>query len=172
MPTSSSRSWSWVTSHGALELLERDVERVDRFEVQVIRRLVEDEHVGLVQHDPAEQQPRGFASRQRLGRLEPFLAAEQHLTEQPVDFFPRRIGIELVQPFDGGHPLPDAPVCPAGNTQLTLRVPSGSIRCPGPRATPPVRRIREQRLEHRRLAGAVASDQHDFSPRLTMALNP
>ena len=43
-----------------VEFLQGDVERVDRFEIEVVRRLVEDEHVRLLQHDPAEQQARGL----------------------------------------------------------------------------------------------------------------
>ena len=70
---------------GALELLQRDVQRVDRLEVQVVGGLVEDEDVRLLQHDPAEQQPRRLAARQRVGRLVAVLAAEQHLAEQTVN---------------------------------------------------------------------------------------
>jgi len=40
--------------------LQRHVQGVDRFEIQVIRRLIEHEHVGFLQHQPAEQQTRGF----------------------------------------------------------------------------------------------------------------
>ena len=73
----------------------------------MVGRLVEDQHVRLLQHDAAEQQPRRLAARQRLGRLQAFLAAEQHLAEQAVDVLPRRVGIELVQPLDRGHALLD-----------------------------------------------------------------
>ena len=51
----------------------------------MVGRLVEDEDVRLLQHDPAEQEPRGFAARERIGRLVAVLAAEQHLPEQPVN---------------------------------------------------------------------------------------
>ena len=93
--------------HRALILLERHVQRVDRFQVQMVRRLVEHEHVGLLEHDAAEQQPRRLAARERLGRLETFFAAEEHLAEQAVDFLPRRVRVEAVQPFHRRQSLLD-----------------------------------------------------------------
>jgi hypothetical protein len=42
--------------HRAVVFLKRDVERVDRLEVEVIGRFVQDEHVWLEQHQTAEQQ--------------------------------------------------------------------------------------------------------------------
>ena len=48
--------------HGAVIFLQREIEGVDGFEVQVIGGLVEHEHVGLLQHQAAENQARGFAS--------------------------------------------------------------------------------------------------------------
>jgi photosystem II stability/assembly factor-like uncharacterized protein len=89
--------------YGAVELLERDVQGVDRLEVEVVRRLVEDEHVRLLEHHAAEEQPGGFAAGERVGGLVAFLAAEQHLPEQAVDVLPRRARIELVQPLDRRH---------------------------------------------------------------------
>src|SRR5688572_16777490 len=69
----------------ALVFLQRHVQRVDRFQIEVVGRLVEHQHVRLLQHDPAEEQARRLATGQGLGRLEAFLAAEQHLPEQPVN---------------------------------------------------------------------------------------
>ena len=73
----------------------------------MVRGLVEHEDVGLLQHQPAEQQPGRLAAGERVGGLVTFFAAEQHLAEQPVDFLPARIRIELVQPLDDGHALFD-----------------------------------------------------------------
>ena len=158
--------------HRALVLLQRDVQRVDRLEIEVVGRLVEDEHVRLLQHDAAEQQPRGLAARQRLGRLQPFLAGEQHLAEQAVDVLARRVRIELVQPLDRGHALAGSRRCgPAGSSRSTPRGPSGSCRRRGRRATAST-------------PGASASSAFSsvvlptplrptstiFSPRLTIAL--
>ena len=68
--------------NGALEFLQGDIQGVDRFEVQVIGGFVEDQDVGLLQHQLAEKQPGGFASAERFGGFEGVFAAEEHLTEQ------------------------------------------------------------------------------------------
>ena len=49
----------------------------------MIRRLVKQEHVGPFEHDAAEEQPRGLAARERLGRLEAFLAKCVELSSKP-----------------------------------------------------------------------------------------
>ena len=71
--------------HRAFVFLERNVQRVDRLEIEVVGRFVEDQHVRLLQHDPAEQQTRRLAAGERVGRLVAVLAAEQHLAEQAVN---------------------------------------------------------------------------------------
>ena len=48
--------------HGAFVLLEGDIQRDDLLKVEVVRRLVEHQHIGLQQHDPAEQQAGGLAA--------------------------------------------------------------------------------------------------------------
>src|SRR5262245_2465744 len=83
----------------AVEPLQRDVERVDRLQVEVVRRLIEDEKVWLLKHDSAQEQPRGLASRKGIGGLESLFATEEHLPEQAVNILPRRIRIETMQPF-------------------------------------------------------------------------
>jgi DNA-binding protein HU-beta len=59
--------------------LQRDVQRVDRFQVRVIGRLVQQQHVRLLQHQPAKRQTRRFPARQRFGPLHRIVAAKQHL---------------------------------------------------------------------------------------------
>ena len=71
----------------AFVLLDRLVERVDALEVKVVRGFVEDENVGLLQHDLAEEQTCGFASGEGIGLFEAFFAAEEHLTENAADIF-------------------------------------------------------------------------------------
>ena len=63
--------------HRALVALQRDVERVDGFEVEVVGRLVEDENVGLGEDEFAEGEPRLLAARERLRRLGAFFAARR-----------------------------------------------------------------------------------------------
>ena len=67
---------------GAFVFLQRDVERVDGFEIEVVARLVEDENVGLEQHEAAEKNARGFATGERFDGLCGVVAAEKHLTEK------------------------------------------------------------------------------------------
>src|SRR4029453_13846083 len=71
--------------HRAVELLQGDVQRVDRLEIEMVRRLVEDGPVRLVEHDAAEQEGGRFPAGQGVGRLQAFLAAEEHLPEQAVN---------------------------------------------------------------------------------------
>ena len=55
--------------HGALVPLERNVQGVDRLEVEVIGRLVEHEHVRLQQHQPTEALSGGETARLLFCRL-------------------------------------------------------------------------------------------------------
>ena len=72
---------------GAFVLLDGLVEGVDGFEVEVVGGFVEDEDVGLLQHDLAEEQPGGFASGERVGLLQALFALEEHLAEDAADVF-------------------------------------------------------------------------------------
>ena len=56
-------------------------EGLDRLEVEVVGGLVEDEHVGLADHQAAEHQPRRLAARQRREPLLRVVAAEEHYPE-------------------------------------------------------------------------------------------
>ncbi len=47
---------------GAVELLQGLVEGVDRFEIQVVGGFVEDQDVGLEEHEAAEDQTGRFAT--------------------------------------------------------------------------------------------------------------
>src|SRR5437588_11058726 len=51
--------------HRAFVALERDVQSIDGFQVQVVRGFVKDQDVRLLQHQFAEEQARSFAAGQR-----------------------------------------------------------------------------------------------------------
>jgi len=85
---------------GAFVFLQRDIERVDGFEIEVVARLVEDEHVGLEQHEAAEKNARGFAAGERLDGLGGVVAAEKHLTEKAAKSLLACERIELREPFN------------------------------------------------------------------------
>ena len=94
--------------------LKGDIERIDRFQVQVIGGLIEHQEIRTLQHQPAEDQPRRLAARERLGRLQRIVPAEQHLPEQPPQFLLRSLRIELMQPLDHGRARRD-------RTRIVLR---------------------------------------------------
>ena len=48
----------------------------------MVRGLIEDQYIRLLQHQLAEKQPRGFASRENVGGLGSLVFREQHLSEQ------------------------------------------------------------------------------------------
>ena len=52
--------------HGAREILEEALEPCDRFGVQVVGRLVEQQHVGVGQQQAAQRHAAALAARQRL----------------------------------------------------------------------------------------------------------
>src|SRR5580692_8199398 len=87
----------------SLITLKRNVERVDGFEIQVVRGFVEDEYVGLLQHEFTEEQARGFASGENAGGLGGFVTLKKHLAEQTANFFADRGRIPLMQPLQRGH---------------------------------------------------------------------
>ena len=97
--------WSAISRRRAgrsLVFLQRDVKGVDGFEVEVVGRLVEDEKVGLQQHELAEEQARGLAAGECGGGLKAFFAAEEHLAEDAADVFGGGFGVELPEPVEGG----------------------------------------------------------------------
>src|SRR5579871_1230495 len=152
--------------NGAFVFLQRDVQRVDRFEIEVVRRLVEDQNVRLEQHQPAEKNARRFASRERLDGLGGVVAAEQHLAQQPSQRLLPRQRIELREPFDDGRvgsfvevvflrEIADAGfMAPADGAAVDAKVPVGFID--------ESRGIAYERTNQRRLSHAVAAEQADF----------
>jgi len=86
--------------NSALVFLQRDVKRVDGFEIEVIARLVEDENVGLEEHEAAEKDTSSFAAGESLDGLCGVVAAEKHLTEKAAKGLLAGERIELCEPFD------------------------------------------------------------------------
>ena len=88
---------------GALVFLHGLVEGVDGFEVEVVGGLVEDEDVGFLQHDLAEEEAGGLATGEGLGLLHALFAAEEHLAEDAADVFLGGLRVPGVEPLgDGG----------------------------------------------------------------------
>ena len=66
--------------------LQRDVQSIDGFQIQMVRGFVQNQEVRFLQHQPAENEPRRFAAGKSFGALERVVAAEQHLAEQSAQF--------------------------------------------------------------------------------------
>src|SRR5688572_29645584 len=62
--------------HGAWIALEREVEGVNGFQIQMVCRLVQNQEVRFLQHEPAKDNARGFASGKSVRSLEGILTAE------------------------------------------------------------------------------------------------
>ena len=106
---------------------------------------------------------REAAARERLGRLEAFFAAEEHLAEEAVDVLLGGIGIELVQPVHSRQTFLD-------RTRVVLReVADRHLVSPPDRARVdvcrwPQRRVGggEEGFEERGLAQPVPADEDDL----------
>ena len=61
------------------------LEQLERFDVEIVRRLVEDEHVRRPRQQPREQQTVAFAARQRLHGRIGALGRKQKIAQVPVD---------------------------------------------------------------------------------------
>src|SRR5580698_3418696 len=79
--------------------LQRNIERIDRFEIKVVRRLIEDQDVRFLQHQLAEEQTRRFASGECSSRLQSFFTAKEHLPQDAANVFAGSLWIELMQPL-------------------------------------------------------------------------
>ena len=65
---------------------------------------VEHQHVGLLQHQLAEEHARGLAAGEHIGLLVAvFFAGKQHLPEQPANLFVGSRRVPLMQPVEDRH---------------------------------------------------------------------
>ena len=135
------------------ERLERGLERLARLEVEVVRRLVEDEEVRARGDDVREREPAPLAAgedRDRLLVLVP--AGEEEAAEQRLRLRPREVRRALRR-LEHGVPLVEL--------DLLLREVADRDAVAEPHA-PAVRlALVEQRLEQRRLPRAVRADERD-----------
>src|SRR6266568_5850197 len=91
----------------AIIALQRNVECVDGFKIEMVRRLVEHEEIGLLQHQSAENQARGFATGEGCRGFHSIFAAEKHLSHQAAKFLLRSAGIKFPEPFESCHAFGD-----------------------------------------------------------------
>src|SRR5580704_14460633 len=86
----------------SLITLQGNVQRVDGFQIQMVRGLVEHEDVRLLQHEFREEQPGGFATGKDVGGFRRFLALEEHLPQKAADLFADGRRIPLMEPLQHG----------------------------------------------------------------------
>ena len=86
--------------HRAAEVFETVVERGDGFEVEMVRRFVEDEDVGAREHHFGEHTAYTFAAREDFGSLERLFAREEHTAEEAANERFVGVGRELTEPVD------------------------------------------------------------------------
>src|SRR6266567_151003 len=139
------------------------VEGVDALEIKVVGGFVEDEDVGLLQHDLAEEQAGCFASGERVGFLEALFAAEEHLAEDAADVLLGGLRVELVEPVRGRHAELDGALVVLGEVaDLGLVAPLDGAGVDGDVLLLDAGAVGQQRLEKRGLALSVAADEDDL----------
>ena len=74
------------------------LEPLDRPDVEVVRRLVEEQQVRVRDHEPGERRPRLLAARQRRRRPAPLVAREPEAGQRLVDALVERVAAEDVEP--------------------------------------------------------------------------
>src|SRR5258708_2170223 len=79
--------------------LQRNVEGVDRFEIQMVGRLVEHEQVRLLKHQFAKEQARRLSAGEYVGALVSIIARKKHLTQYAANLFGRSGRIPLMEPL-------------------------------------------------------------------------
>ena len=77
-------------------------EGLDRLQVEVVRGLVEDQHVGLVHGQPAKHEARGLAAGEVAQALLHVVAGEQHQPEVAAHEADGLVGAGLPRPALGG----------------------------------------------------------------------
>ena len=153
VPTASSSARSCeISSSEPGKLLQRGLQRLAALEVEVVGRLVEDQDVGAGVHEDGQREPPPLAAREPVERLLGRLAAEQELAQQRARLVRLQPGRALGRLEHGARALgaqllrvlgeqPDLDVVPA--PQLARR----QLARAG------------ERVDQRRLAGAVGADQ-------------
>src|SRR5271166_194773 len=79
--------------------LERNIESIDRFEIEMIGRFVEHEHIRLLEHQFAEEQARRFPAGEYVGTLFGIVARKQHLAQDATNLFGGSGRVPLMEPL-------------------------------------------------------------------------
>ena len=137
-------------------------EPVDRFDVEMVRRLVEQQQLGAVEQEPRDRDPPPLAAGERgdRGVHAGGEAAQLHAAEQPVEHGAKRaVGRPLVVGATAHERVADRAVL----VELVALAEQRDVDVAGARDGPGVRRLGAgDEAQERRLAVAVAA--HDPDP--------
>ena len=135
--------------------VEGDLQLFDRRQVEVVGRLVEHEQVDLAGHQHGERRPRPLARRQRRRWSQDVVGDEAELGEQRAGVAGVETGDVLEHPQQGVVGPP-----PSSSSRACSISPTTTLR---PRCTVPALGCdsAEDRVQQRRLAGAVGADEGD-----------
>src|SRR5271170_7166173 len=149
--------------HRAFILLKRDIEGIDGFEVEMVRRLVEDQDIWLLKHELAEEQARGFSAGESIGGLEPLFTTEEHLPEDAADLFFRDLGVPLMEPVGDGETMLDHPGVVLGEVaDLGFVTPLDVASVESEVLFCEIGRGREQGFDQRSFTQAIAAHERDL----------
>ncbi len=124
---------------------------------------VEDEDVGLLQHDLAEEESGGLTTGEGFGFFHAFFAAEEHLSEDATDVFLGGLGVEGVEPLgDGGAVGDGAGVVLGEVADLGFVAPLDGAGVDGDVGFFDAGAVGEQGFEQGRFALAVAAHEDDL----------
>ena len=143
--------------HRAPEVGEDPLERLARREIEMVRRLVEDQEVRLLDREAGQREPAALPAREHAHRSEYVVAPEQEAREHPP-------GVLLTEPGGRAESLHDGLV--AGELGLGLGEECDARgRCAGDEAIER-RQLPDQGPNERRLPRAVGADDRDASTPL------
>ncbi|MPL74802.1 hypothetical protein SDC9_20621 [bioreactor metagenome] len=151
--------------HGAVIFAEDVLQQIQRLDVEIVRRLVEDQQVRGLRHDPRKQKPRPFAARQRADRRARLALVEEEVLEIGHHMLRPAAHHHLVglarDPHVGvvHHPVPERLVEIERGTRL---VEDRNLEIGAERHRARVGRdLAGQHLQQRGLAHAVRADEGD-----------
>ena len=136
--------------HRAVVSLDCVLERFDGFDVEVIRRLIQNEQVGARQHENRQREARALAARQRVGAAQHFLARESEAAE--VSLYLTALPFRAQRRDDIVERLVER------HLRHILPIVAGGDRPAEPELAATQRMLAQERPEQRGLPRPVASD--------------
>jgi hypothetical protein len=106
--------WSWsqrgqgsrgrgCQQHGAVIVIQQFLQKIERFDIEIVRRCVEDQKGGFFGHQFGQEQPRLFPARQRPDRCAGLCIVKQEILEIGDDMLGRAPHHHLIGPAANPH---------------------------------------------------------------------